>query len=117
MWRSLDKSRKEEYFVMARKADAEHKMKYPGKINCGIVNFYTAVHGVRFGLSDLDCLTADRNNVSGSSVDAIWCHEVVFLQSWLMLKLNKISRIKLLNTHHRCRWQPVEFEFTARETT
>ncbi|KAK6641994.1 hypothetical protein RUM44_013717 [Polyplax serrata] len=30
MWRSLDKSRKEEYFVMARKADAEHKMKYPG---------------------------------------------------------------------------------------
>lgn len=31
MWRSLDKSRKEEYFVMARKADAEHKIKYPGK--------------------------------------------------------------------------------------
>lgn len=27
----MDKSRKEEYFVMARKADAEHKMKYPGR--------------------------------------------------------------------------------------
>lgn len=32
MWKNLDKTRKEEYFAMARKADAEHKMKYPGKV-------------------------------------------------------------------------------------
>jgi hypothetical protein len=31
MWKTMHKEKKDEYFALAHKVDAEHKRKYPGK--------------------------------------------------------------------------------------